>query len=86
MSDIPMPEPTVARRPFSSFKVISYDIYGTLIDWESGIYPLLKPLVERIPPQKASEQATYRSEQGRSKLMGEFNEIEAKLQTEQPSP
>lgn len=80
-----MPEPTVARRPFSSFKVISYDIYGTLIDWESGIYPLLKPLVERIPPQKASEQATYRSEQGRSKLMGEFNEIEAKLQTEQPS-
>ncbi|KEF61517.1 uncharacterized protein A1O9_03084 [Exophiala aquamarina CBS 119918] len=85
MSDIPMPEPTVARRPFSSFKVISYDIFGTLIDWEGGIYPLLQPLVERMPADASSEHAAYRSAEGRSKVVGRFHELEATLQTSQPS-
>lgn len=85
MSDIPIPEPTVARRPFSSFKVISYDIFGTLIDWESGIYPLLQPLVERIPADTSSEHAAYRSAEGRSKVVGKFHEFEATLQVSQPS-
>ena len=29
------------------FKVLSFDCYGTLIDWESGIYNALLPLLER---------------------------------------
>jgi len=31
----------------SDFKVLSFDCYGTLIDWETGISESLKPLVAR---------------------------------------
>ncbi len=31
----------------SDFKVLSFDCYGTLIDWESGIQTALRPLVHR---------------------------------------
>ena len=31
----------------SDFKVLTFDTYGTLIDWEAGIYNGLAPLVER---------------------------------------
>jgi 2-haloacid dehalogenase len=32
---------------FSRFKFISFDCYGTLIDWESGILSALRPLLEK---------------------------------------
>jgi 2-haloalkanoic acid dehalogenase type II len=32
---------------FSKFKVMSFDCYGTLIDWESGILTALRPLAHR---------------------------------------
>jgi 2-haloacid dehalogenase len=32
---------------FSSFSTISFDCYGTLIDWESGILPALRGVLER---------------------------------------
>ncbi|KAK6379734.1 hypothetical protein LTS17_005807 [Exophiala oligosperma] len=85
-AEIPMPEPTVPRKPFSSFKVISYDIYGTLIDWESGIIDQLQPLVSRIPTD--SPFATCRDSragEGRIKLAEKFNEIEAQVQAEHPT-
>ncbi len=31
----------------TDFKVLTFDCYGTLIDWESGIHNALKPLIER---------------------------------------
>jgi 2-haloacid dehalogenase len=31
----------------TEFKVLTFDCYGTLIDWESGIFNALKPLAER---------------------------------------
>ena len=31
----------------SQFKALSFDCYGTLIDWETGIVEALRPLVER---------------------------------------
>ena len=31
----------------SDFKVLTFDTYGTLIDWETGIYNGLAPLVEK---------------------------------------
>ena len=30
----------------SQFKVLSFDCYGTLIDWESGIWTALQPLIQ----------------------------------------
>ena len=29
----------------SDFDVLSFDCYGTLIDWESGLYAALAPLL-----------------------------------------
>ncbi len=38
------------------FKVLSFDCYGTLIDWETGIINGLKPLVARAPHAPSREQ------------------------------
>lgn len=32
----------------SDFKVLTFDCYGTLIDWESGMVAALKPLTDRV--------------------------------------
>ena len=31
----------------SDFRVLTFDCYGTLIDWESGIYTALQPLLQK---------------------------------------
>ncbi|MGD8350175.1 MAG: haloacid dehalogenase type II [Gammaproteobacteria bacterium] len=33
----------------TDFKMLSFDTYGTLIDWESGIYNALQPLLDKLP-------------------------------------
>lgn len=32
----------------SDFKVLTFDCYGTLIDWETGLFEALKPLTRRL--------------------------------------
>ena len=32
----------------NDFKVLTFDVYGTLIDWESGMVTALKPLTDRV--------------------------------------
>jgi 2-haloacid dehalogenase len=40
----------------TDFKVLTFDCYGTLIDWETGILAGLEPLVARVssPPDRAA--------------------------------
>jgi 2-haloalkanoic acid dehalogenase type II len=33
----------------TDFKALTFDCYGTLIDWESGMIAALKPLTDRLP-------------------------------------
>ena len=33
----------------SDFKVLTFDCYGTLIDWESGMIEALRPLTAKLP-------------------------------------
>ncbi|MEM6323071.1 MAG: haloacid dehalogenase type II [Pseudomonadota bacterium] len=33
----------------SDFKALTFDVYGTLIDWESGMIAGLKPLTDQLP-------------------------------------
>ena len=40
----------------SDYKVLSFDCYGTLIDWETGILDHLAPLIERAHPSLDAEQ------------------------------
>jgi FMN phosphatase YigB (HAD superfamily) len=35
---------------FSSIRLITFDCYGTLIDWETGILNSLRSLLRNLPP------------------------------------
>lgn len=37
-------------------KLLCFDVYGTLIDWETGIYTTALPLLSRVDPQPSREQ------------------------------
>ena len=39
------------------FRVLTFDCYGTLIDWESGIFAALQPLLQRCAPPPARNAA-----------------------------
>ena len=39
----------------SDFKVLTFDCYGTLIDWETGMLEALAPLVGRVKPPPGGE-------------------------------
>jgi 2-haloacid dehalogenase len=41
----------------TDFKVLTFDCYGTLIDWESGLLAALRPLLERLGGKVADEAA-----------------------------
>ena len=40
-----------AMKKLSEYKVLAFDVYGTLIDWESGMVEALKPLTDGITPR-----------------------------------
>ena len=79
-ADLSLPVPVVARRPFTSYKVISFDIFGTLIDYESGVYNALQPLLNRIP--LSSPYAYLKTE--KAAATAAFNEIESPILVENP--
>lgn len=41
----------------TDFSVLTFDCYGTLIDWERGILDALQPLLARLPKSFAPDQA-----------------------------
>lgn len=65
---------TSSSIPFKHIRVLSFDIYGTLIDWEGGIYQSLQssPLGPYLPST-------------RHQVLEEFENFEREVQTEQPS-
>lgn len=42
-------------RPLTAFSALSFDCYGTLVDWESGIVNGLQPLIRRLSSSDASQ-------------------------------
>lgn len=40
----------------TDFKVLSFDCYGTLIDWENGMLRGLQPLLKRLPSQPSRDE------------------------------
>ena len=57
----------------SDFKMLTFDTYGTLIDWESGIYNALEPLLDQLPLRLS-----------RDEVLELFAEFELKQQTDTP--
>ena len=39
----------------TDFKVLTFDCYGTLIDWEAGIFDALRPLCAKLPQPRARD-------------------------------
>lgn len=59
----------------SDFKVLTFDTYGTLIDWETGIYNGLAPLFEKAGLQ----------DRPRDEILGIFAQHESSQQEETPA-
>ncbi|KAL2148106.1 hypothetical protein VTH82DRAFT_2223 [Thermothelomyces myriococcoides] len=62
----------------TTFRVLSFDCYGTLIDWESGLAADLQPLIDALP-----EGHPFRSDAGLA--VQRFNEHSERLWAEQPT-
>jgi 2-haloalkanoic acid dehalogenase type II len=56
------------------FKVLTFDCYGTLIDWESGIWDALQPLIVR----------NARSDITRARALEAYSGLEAAIESESP--
>ncbi|KAJ7100629.1 HAD-like protein [Mycena belliarum] len=67
---------TQTKPALTDFKAIIFDCYGTLADWETGIYTGLKPLLARFPSS---------STWTRKEALLAFTEIEKNLQAKDPS-
>jgi 2-haloacid dehalogenase len=58
----------------TDFKVLTFDCYGTLIDWETGIWNALQPLI-----------SAGRLDLGREDALARFSRIESELEEAAPS-
>ncbi|KAK1985135.1 haloacid dehalogenase [Colletotrichum cereale] len=56
------------------FRVLTFDVYGTLIDWESGMLAALQPLLEE----------NKRADFSRKHLLEVYHDLEAKQQMKTP--
>ncbi|KAG6834248.1 hypothetical protein H0H93_010902 [Arthromyces matolae] len=60
----------------TDFKYMIYDVYGTLADWESGLYMELQPLLSRYPSS---------SKWSRDEAIRAFLSVESDIQAQHPS-
>ncbi|CEL57945.1 hypothetical protein RSOLAG1IB_02690 [Rhizoctonia solani AG-1 IB] len=71
MSNIQNPE----NKKLSDFRVLNFDVYGTLIDWESGVIDGIEPLLR---------QSSETSKWTRREKLDAFEEVEGELQRQHP--
>ena len=45
-----MPEPTRPPLPLTHYRVLSFDVYGSLVEYKSHILDSFQPLLSRLPP------------------------------------
>jgi 2-haloacid dehalogenase len=67
---------------FSQFQVLSFDCYGTLIDWETGIFSALRPILAAHGKTITdSELLTFYSELESESEQGEFHSYRQVLES-----
>ncbi|KAM4055179.1 haloacid dehalogenase-like hydrolase [Hirsutella rhossiliensis] len=66
-----------ASRPMTAFSCLTFDCYGTLVDWEGGIYKALLPLTRRLP-------ASHPLHGNRSETLKAFTRLEGEVQRARP--
>ncbi|EIM89045.1 HAD-like protein [Stereum hirsutum FP-91666 SS1] len=68
---------STSNRPLTSFKALLFDVYGTLIDWETGIYDALLPLFQRSLSSSDALSREY--------ILARYTAVEKSLQEAHPS-
>jgi 2-haloalkanoic acid dehalogenase type II len=68
-----------------SYKLLSFDIYGTLINWEEGIYSSLLPLLSKLPSSSPHHPSNNTPSQTRHFLLSEYTKLEQSIQKEEPT-
>ncbi|KAF6229754.1 hypothetical protein HO173_011270 [Letharia columbiana] len=68
---------TIDPKSLTDFKLLAFDCFGTLVDWESGIYDELHPLLGRLP-------ASNPLKKDRVSLLKRFDEIEVSICASKP--
>ncbi|KAL8692481.1 MAG: hypothetical protein Q9218_002517 [Villophora microphyllina] len=66
---------TASAPPLTKFKLLAFDIFGTVVDEETGIYKALEPLLARFP----------RSERAKTSAFEAFLKLEASIHETHPS-
>lgn len=67
------------NRPLTSFKALLFDVYGTLVDWETGIYEALLPLFRQSSSPAESNVPS------REDILTRYLAVEKSLQETHPS-
>src|ERR1700722_12907709 len=89
----PSGPPAEPERGLKDFDVLSFDCYGTLIDWESGIHSALKPLLSRVGVNFSQPDGAARQGRGlartdavssRDAVLEAFGRVEARQQEKTP--
>ncbi|GLA29452.1 HAD-superfamily hydrolase [Aspergillus phoenicis ATCC 13157] len=62
----------------SDFRVLSFDCYGTLVDWESGFIKALQPLLSQLPD-------THPFKSSAPEILSIFQKIKAQIFKAQPT-
>lgn len=57
----------------SDYRLLCFDVYGTLVDWETGIITALQPLTKQIDPAPS-----------KSQILDVYHHLEATQQTKTP--
>ncbi|KAF8800591.1 hypothetical protein BYT27DRAFT_7199728 [Phlegmacium glaucopus] len=70
------PSSTGTLKKLTDHKYLIFDVYGTLVDWETGIYTALQPLLSRYPEST--------KEWSRKDVLTAFGSVELDLQTQFP--
>ncbi|HVR31101.1 MAG TPA: haloacid dehalogenase type II [Acidimicrobiia bacterium] len=69
-----MVESLIVTRPLTDFGVLTFDCYGTLIDWETGIWDALQPLISH----------NRRSDISRTRALAVYGRHESRQQAATP--
>ena len=86
-----MPEPTNPPRPLKEYKVLSFDVYGSLVEYKAHILSAFQPLLDRLPKSSpyldstpASTTVPYSASKGSIEFLKVFQKQEDTIKLEKP--
>lgn len=86
-----MPVPTTQPAPLTAYKILSFDVYGSLIEYKQHILAAFQPLLSRLPPDSPYRNTTPLSltvpdsaDKGSITFLRLFQKLEDAIKLEKP--